>query len=160
MRGGYPCSTPRPRSDSRAAVQHSLLMIVHRVSGTAWGFIEPQSREVSGESGMRKHASVSYLGSVFIPGPLEAFSFFSVRPNLPCHYHSPERPAIHAKRAGGGWTDAEAKILAQVRSFTSGSQRGTITLMRNYFLLDQFIYAPRQGWLFKDCQPYNDSVAL
>lgn len=108
-----------------------------------------------GKSDMCEHASVSclvffffYVYSRILEGLLSFFLFYS-NPIFFPHYYSPERAVVH-KRGLAGRTAAR-KHLGQLRPLffkASLAARGSIRLICNYFLADQFIYVKHQGCFF------------
>lgn len=143
MHPGHPYSTLFPSFSvaSRAAVWGRLVMVAYHVSGTARGFIKPQSWEIRTNqicvnmppslSGFYVYSCVFETLSLLIPTQFPFPLSFS-RKSWGAH-----------ERAWQCWTAALGQLcsfMCNLSFFFLLAARRSISLICHYFLLDQFIY--------------------
>lgn len=162
MNFGHPYSTLQSLGGVQAAVWGSLVRMAYHVSSTAWGFIKPQSWEIwTNQICVNMPLSLSGFLCLFLH--LRMLSLFYSNPIffsiiiLQKELQSTREPGRLDSCSETSWPTVQLYVQPQ---FCLQQQAVLASYAITFLWINLLLFVKHRGWLFNDCQPYNDSVAL
>lgn len=139
MHFGHPYSTPQSLSDVWAAVWGLLVTMAYHVSGIVWGFIKPRSWEIWTNQ-ICANMPLSLSGFYVYSYISECFFFYSNPISFSIIILQKEMWSTRAWQAGQLLRNILANRAALCATPAILAARSSVSLICNYFLVDQFIY--------------------